>query len=136
MGRHSHPDEMDDADGADEPVTEADGERAVTPKTSAVADLQFLLHNPRLLAACSLAVLLPFACYFAVIVSLKKMGDWALFIGAPMVLAGVLIGALLDRAYSNEARAARRAETIQQVTVPASAVPAARDSHSAEGVRP
>ena len=60
------------------------------------------------------------------------MSDWALFIGAPMVLAGVLVGALLDRAYARLITAPREAE----VKVHASAIPAARASRAVEGVHP
>ena len=92
MGRHTHPDDVDDEPALDEPAPARN-------KTSAVADLHLIMRNPRLLAACIAVVVVPFLCYFAIIVGLHKMYDWALFIGAPMVLAGVLIGALLDRAY-------------------------------------
>lgn len=100
MGRHTHPDDIDD-----EPVQAPPA--PTRNKTSAVADLHVIMRSPRLSAACVAAVVLPFLCYFAIIVGLHKTGDWALFIGAPMVLSGVLIGALLDRAYDRFERQQR-----------------------------
>jgi hypothetical protein len=97
MGRHSHPDEIED-----EPAPPV----AVAKKTSAVADVQFVLHNPRVLVACFLAAAVPFALYLVVMISAGLMRDWALFLGAPLVLAGVLIGAVLDRAYGRLASTA------------------------------
>jgi hypothetical protein len=89
MGRHSQPDEVDD-------VPEF---AAAAVKSSAVADLQLVLHNPRLLAACLAAALMPFLCYFVVIVGLGDLHEWAVFLGVPLIAAGVLVGAVLDRAY-------------------------------------
>jgi hypothetical protein len=71
----------------------------VLAKTSAVADLQLVLHNTNLLRACLAAAVVPFVIYVVVLVVLGRTGSWALFLGAPMVLAGIGIGALLDRAY-------------------------------------
>jgi hypothetical protein len=69
--------------------------------TSAVADLQLMLHNRGLMLACASAIVVPFVVYFAVIMIAGKMGDWALFLFAPMVTVGVAVGALLDRAYAH-----------------------------------
>jgi hypothetical protein len=68
--------------------------------TSAVADLQLLLHNRRLLALCAATVVGAFGVYVLLLVVFGKMDDWALFIFAPMITAGVLVGALLDLAYA------------------------------------
>jgi hypothetical protein len=133
MGRHSHPDELDS-----EPAAES---TTPQPKTTAVADLHFLLRRPGLLVVCLLAAVAPFGSYFAVMVGLHKMHEWALFLGAPMVLAGVLVGALLDRAYARlvaEPRptAAAPAPVPAPVTGPASVVPVGLGSRSIEGARP
>ena len=121
MGRHSHPD--DDTPDLDPTAALAAGpESASGPKTSAVADLQLALHNPRLLVTCLAVVIAPFACYFAVIAGLGKLQIWAIFIGAPLVLAGILVGAVLDRAYSALAAGARG--EAPPITAPASAAPA------------
>jgi hypothetical protein len=126
MGRHSQPDDLDSEPAPDTAPNSA-------PKTTAVADLHFLLRRPRLMLGCLLAAIAPFGAYFIVIAALHKMSDWALFIGAPMVLAGVLVGAVLDRAYARLITAPREA---QPVKVPASAVPAGRGSRSIEGAHP
>jgi hypothetical protein len=72
--------------------------------TSAVADLQLVLHSRQLLIACVLAVVVPFGIYFGVMVGAGKLVDWALFLFAPMIVAGVAVGAVLDRAYARSAR--------------------------------
>jgi hypothetical protein len=90
MGRHSQPDDPDD--DAALGVQEA-GQLSNAEKTSAVADLQLVLHNPRLLAACAFAIVLPLAGYFVAMIALDKMAKWPLFVGVPMVLAGVLVRA-------------------------------------------
>ncbi len=136
MGRHSHPDELDDAPELSTAAPAAsDGNLT---KTSPVADLQFVLHNPRLLAACAGAAVAPFICYFAIMIGQHRMAHWALFVGAPLVLAGVLVGALLDRAYARAAAQSRAAvaETgpiMTEVITPASGAPGGLNSRSAEG---
>jgi hypothetical protein len=130
MGRHSHPDEVGD-DGASEVSRLSNtASLAHSAKTSAVADLQLVLHNPQLLLRALIAAALPFGCYFAVMVGLQKMSDWALFIGAPMVLSGVLVGALLDNAYSRVSHPIRPVERAYAATA------AAPDPQFAEGVSP
>jgi hypothetical protein len=159
MGRHSHPD-----DAAPESAPESESTPApelippvadVRSRTTAVADLQLVLRNRRLLAACVAAAFVPFAVYFIVIVTSHEMHLWALFLGAPLVLAGVLVGAVLDRAYGRlsvtTAPAASTGPTAPagrigpvepardvttEVSVPAAAAPAALSSHSVEGAHP
>jgi hypothetical protein len=132
MGRHSHPDDAEPQPIA--PVAEA------RSRTSAVADLQLILRNRRLMAACIAASLVPFAVYFVVIVTSHEMHVWALFLGAPLILAGVLVGAVLDRAYGREAVPAARTgpafDVASEVSAPASVIPAGLSSHSAEGAHP
>jgi hypothetical protein len=137
MGRHSHPDESESESEPIPPVVE------VRSRTTAVADLQLVLRNPRLSAACAAAALVPFAVYFIVIVTSHKMHLWALFLGAPLILAGVLVGAVLDRAYGRLAEPGRPAVRVVpavgvavEVSGPASAAPAALSSHSVEGAHP
>jgi hypothetical protein len=141
MGRHSHPDESESESEPIPPVVE------VRSRTTAVADLQLVLRNPRLSAACAAAALVPFAVYFIVIVMSHKMHLWALFLGAPLILAGVLVGAVLDRAYGRLAEPGRPAVRVVpavgvgvgvavEVSGPASAAPAALSSHSVEGAHP
>jgi hypothetical protein len=133
MGRHTHPDDLDSELALDTGPGRDAAPITAPPKTTAVADLQFLLRRPGLLLACLAAAIVPFGAYFATIADLHKMSDWALFIGAPMVLAGVLVGALLDRAYARLITAPRE---VQSVTVPASAGPVVRGSRSVEGAHP
>src|ERR1700760_2615844 len=101
MGRHTHPDDVEDELGAP-PIPEP------RPRTSAVADLHLVVHNPRLLAGCAAAVAVPFAVYFIVIVSSHELHRWAL------ILAGGLAGAVLDRAYARAVPA--QPGTVQPTT--------------------
>jgi uncharacterized membrane protein len=140
MGRHSVPDEIDGSETAAPGYFAAPSDAyppavASPSKTSAVADLQLVLHNPGLLAACVGAAIVPFVCYFAVIIALHDTGSWAIFLGAPLVLAGVLVGATLDRAYAQQAKKAPRSDSTR-ITVPASAAPAEPGLRSVEGARP
>jgi hypothetical protein len=96
MGRHA-------AGSTRRVVGVKDGSTSEHP-TSAVADLQLVLHSRPLLIACLLAVLVPFGIYFGVMVEIGKLVDWALFLFAPMVVAGVAVGAVLDRAYARRTR--------------------------------
>jgi hypothetical protein len=161
MGRHSHPDDLLDDTLAEpapdpdssvaaensppvstpqQPVLNGSAHAASAPaatakvhKTSAVADLQLVLHRPRLLALCVVAAVLPFVVYFVVVFAVHKTHDWPLFVGAPLVLAGIMVGALLDREYSraNRSAAAAVAElpADDAATDLASAAPATPDSH-------
>ena len=65
-----------------------------------------------------------------VVIGLHQLHVWAIFLGAPLVLAGILVGAALDRAYAQRARAAQGANVAERdragaaAISPASAVPA------------
>jgi hypothetical protein len=143
MGRHTHPDDLESPEPDLDPILAARTAAAVPPsaqsaktpaKTSPVADLQLVLHDRRLLRLCLVAALTPFVAYFAVVVGLHQLHVWAIFLGAPLVLAGVLVGAILDRAYAQRANprerdqpapaAVRPAAVGPAVIAPASAIPA------------
>jgi hypothetical protein len=134
MGRHSHPDELDDA------VDSVDVVPVAPPKTTAVADVQFLLHNPRVLIACLIAAIVPFICYFTVMIGQSRMASWAVYVGAPLVLAGVLVGTVLDRAYARREAALRAAHAdtgpiMTEVVAAAPGSAGAQNSRSVEGAR-
>jgi hypothetical protein len=147
MGRHSHPDDFESPDF--NPVEAAQTAAAIRKsvpvahppphpsKTSPVADLQLVMHDRRLRRVCLVAAVAPFLAYFVVIIAVQQMHVWAIFIGAPLVLAGILIGAVLDRAYAQRgqpgepaqaaqaAGAAREHDQVPAAAIgPASAVPA------------
>ncbi len=100
MGRHSHPDDLlgDEQTPSVVPAVDAKG------RTSAIADLQLVLHSPRLLRWCLVMTIVPFAVYFAVMVLTGRMSQWPLFVGVPLVAAGILVGAVVDREYARNAR--------------------------------
>jgi hypothetical protein len=70
--------------------------------SSAVADLQMLIHNRRLLLLSIGAAILPFVVFFLVLIIVSKVHQWALFVAAPLILAAVLVGAIVDHAYARE----------------------------------
>jgi predicted lysophospholipase L1 biosynthesis ABC-type transport system permease subunit len=136
MGRHSHPDDFESPEF--NPVEAAQTAAAIRKsaqlahppahpsKTSPVADLQLVMHDRRLRRVCLIAAVAPFLAYFVVIIALHEMHVWAIFIGAPLVLAGILIGAVLDRAYAQRGQPGEPAQTAPATAAigPASAVPA------------
>ena len=140
MGRHSHPDDFEspELDPVEAARTAAAIRKSAQPakppantgstnKTSPVADLQLVLHDRSLLRLCLVAALAPFVVYFAVVIGLHEMHWWAIFLGAPLVLAGVLVGAVLDRAYAQRARPAESEQPAPDAAAaisPASAIPA------------
>jgi hypothetical protein len=143
MGRHSHPDDFEspELDPIEAARTAAAIRKSAQPppatagssaKTSPVADLQLVLHDRRLLRLCLVAAIAPFVVYFAVVIGLHQMHVWAIFLGAPLVLAGILIGAVLDRAYAQRAQPVQSTQSTQAAErdqsagaiSPASAVPA------------
>jgi hypothetical protein len=144
MGRHSHPDDLESPEL--DPIEAARTAAAIrksaqlahasatagrSAKTSPVADLQLVLHDRRLLRVCLVAAIAPFVVYFAVVIGLHQMRVWAIFLGAPLVLAGILIGGVLDRAYAQRARAAEAPQSAARDQPPAQ-----RDHAAAAAIGP
>ena len=104
MGRHSSPDDDEDPPSSDAGDVAAPAV-AITPvvatrhSSSAVADLRLMLHTRRLLLQSSALVAVIFAVYSLSLAGMDRQRDWLLFLFIPMGLAGVVVGALLDRAH-------------------------------------
>jgi hypothetical protein len=111
-GRHSRTVEEpgDGAGGADAAVETGEADPAVeTAATepaaapSAVsgtrADLHLLRTSRALRVRCAAAVIAPFAVFTIVLVLLGRTDVYLIWIWIPTVLAGVLVGALLDAAH-------------------------------------
>lgn len=69
-----------------------------TPRThSTAADLALVRHHGDVRARCLAGLLAPFVVYAAVLLAVGESSTaWALWIFAPLVLAGILVGSFLD----------------------------------------
>lgn len=63
------------------------------------ADLRLLRERPAVRAQCLGAVLAPFVVYTVVLFVIDKVDDYVLWLWAPIIAAGVLVGAVLDAAH-------------------------------------
>lgn len=92
MGRHSAPE--DDAP-ADSPA----GPPPDRAPHGTHADLQLLRENPAVRARCIAAALVPFVLYTVVLVTIGRADIYLVWVWIPIVLAGVLVGTILDLGY-------------------------------------
>lgn len=117
MGRHSVPDDRDD-----EPVVavatpaEPASERAkplpatapetppARPRTGTGADLELLRRDRTLRARAAAAAVVPLFLYVIVMIVIGRFDAFLIWVWVPVVLAGVLVGALLDRAHARRNR--------------------------------
>jgi hypothetical protein len=125
MGRHSAPDEPDEGatavpNSAELPVPQgrhyaADSEEAGGPQPAVPsepprreratqADLRLLREHPALRARCIAAALVPFVVYTVVLFALARAHIYVLWLWAPIIAAGVLVGAVLDAAHRKVGR--------------------------------
>ncbi len=74
------------------------------------ADLRLLRKNSAVRAQCLAAVVVSFALYSVVLLVISKTDVYLLWIWIPIVLAGVLVGAVLDAAHKRERRVVDSAE--------------------------
>jgi hypothetical protein len=63
------------------------------------ADLNLLRQHPAVRAQCAAAVLVPFVIYTVVMVVISRTDVYLVWIWLPIVSAGILLGAFLDRAH-------------------------------------
>lgn len=109
MGRHSAPDDGDAKPSSPSPAAEDAGsrERAGAPVQSGThADLQMLRDNPALRARCIAAAVVPFILYTVVLVVIGRADIYLVWVWIPIVVAGILVGTMLDLGH----RSARRAD--------------------------
>jgi hypothetical protein len=101
FGRHARRgDPHPSAPSADEEVLRSGGadrgaRRPAAPRGTA-ADLRLLRTDARLRAWAVAAVLGPFVAYFLLVLAIGRTDRFVLFVWAPIVLAGILLGAVLD----------------------------------------
>lgn len=91
MGRHSAP---DGDQGAGEPVVAAREGR--TSESGTATDLRLLRENPAVRARCVAAAIAPFLLYSVVMIVLGRAAAFLLWVWIPIVVAGILVGAMLD----------------------------------------
>jgi hypothetical protein len=87
MGRHSSGERRGRLDEPD--AVSRDGARS---------DLRVLLHSRKLLLASAVVVVVVCGAYFGVLAALGRLHDWLIVLVIPAGIAGVCVGALLDRA--------------------------------------
>ena len=114
MGRHSAPDEEDEAGdlgtaaaepavtAASAPADEAAPEPA--PQSGTADDLAMLRGDRNLRARAAAAAVVPFFLYVIVLLVIGRFDVLLIWIWIPTVTAGVLVGALLDRAAAHRKR--------------------------------
>lgn len=68
------------------------------------ADLRLLRENRLVRACCLGVVVLAFLGYTVVMLALGKSGSYLFWLWIPIVLSGVLVGAVLDLAYRSQGR--------------------------------
>lgn len=110
MGRHSAPDEDEENEDSAAPVA-VPHEAAGSSGSGGAADLRLLRENPSLRARCAAAVIVPFALYTVVMIVVGRIGLYLLWVWIPTVLAGILVGAFLDRAHNSQTAAEREAQS-------------------------
>jgi hypothetical protein len=114
MGRHSVPDDEDvepvgapaEAAGEASPARPQPGPKPAAPRQRAgtSADLQLLRADRALRARAAAAAIVPLFLYVIVMVVIARFDAFLIWVWIPVVLAGVLVGALLDRAHARSAR--------------------------------
>lgn len=112
MGRHSAPDEEDESGDLGTAEAEpavaaapAPAEEAAPPPPSGTAgDLAMLRGDRNLRARAAAAAVVPFFLYVIVLLVIGRFDVLLIWIWVPTVTAGVLVGALLDRAAAHRKR--------------------------------
>lgn len=105
-GRHALAE--DDVDDGPEPFALSGGISEGRRGGGTRADLRLMRRNRALLARCIAALILPFVLYSLVLEFLGKRGDYLLLIWLPGIVAGVLLGSLLDAAHQRVPAEPRR----------------------------
>jgi hypothetical protein len=78
-------------------VPAAASEPAAPRLHSTAADLALVRHHGDVRARCIAGVIVPFIGYAAVLLAVGGSGTaWAIWVFAPLILAGILVGAFLD----------------------------------------
>jgi|KBSSwiStaDraftv2_1062776.scaffolds.fasta_scaffold30443_7 hypothetical protein len=110
MGRHSAPDEEEQLEAAatdplpvpsqhTSPLGPLPLAAPAAPLSSSRSDLRLLRLHPSLRARCLAALIVPFLLYTLVLVIISRTDVYLIWLWIPTVLAGALVGHLLDRAH-------------------------------------
>jgi hypothetical protein len=94
----------DETADAPDPIAAAKPDEAAKPAKprrggAAHADLQMLRERPALRARCAAALIAPFVLYTIVLIAIGHLGAYLFWVWIPAILAGVVIGGLLDAAH-------------------------------------
>jgi hypothetical protein len=98
QGRHYAP-EPDDTQPGKANGTQPDARPEPRRERATQADLRLLREHPALRAQCIAAALVPFVVYTVVLFALARAHIYVLWLWAPIIAAGVLVGVVLDVAH-------------------------------------
>ncbi|MDT4892896.1 MAG: hypothetical protein QOE97_1931 [Pseudonocardiales bacterium] len=112
MGRHSAPDDGEDRAGA--AGAGPSKHAGSSARSNSADDLHLLRTNSSLRARCAAAVAVPFLLYTLIMVVLAQGRLYLLWVWVPTVLAGILVGALLDQAHRRANRPTEPAASADQ----------------------
>lgn len=104
------PDALNAADAVEAAAADSEQPEATDPpqqrERATQADLRLLREHPALRARCVAAALAPFVIYTVVLFALARVHIYVLWLWAPIIAAGILVGAVLDAAHKRIDRAA------------------------------
>jgi hypothetical protein len=104
-GRHASEAEQRDTPQADITQPEAT-DQPKRRERATQADLRLLREHPALRARCVAAALAPFVIYTIVLFALAEVHIYVLWLWAPIITAGILVGTVLDAAHRRLDKAA------------------------------
>lgn len=93
------------------PGVQVDSGPARRRQSGTSADLRLLREDGRLRLRCAVAALAPFAVFTAILLGLRRADVYLVWVWIPTVTAGVLVGALLDRAHARRSSASPGSRT-------------------------
>jgi hypothetical protein len=101
-GRHSHPERPQVTAVEDDPVEAAVDDAAAGRRHhgSTAHDLRLVRQHPEVRNRCLAALLVPFVIYTVVMFATGALSSYAIWVFAPTVAAGVLVGYVLDHAHN------------------------------------
>src|SRR5262249_44651839 len=98
-GRHASHAHASDAEGADAATSAAPTPPARTVLHGTAADVRLIRQRSDVRNRCIAAVLVPFLIYVAALFATDRTNVFVIWIFAPTIAAGVLVGMILDHAH-------------------------------------
>ncbi len=107
------------------------GDAADSEVAGTAADLRLIVRTRRLWWQIALILVIIVAAYIGVLLALGRLHNWLVLLVIPAGLAGISVGALLDRAQRPPGESAKDAEVAAQVEAGVEAGPATEPAISA-----